>query len=114
MLQDVLGSWRIANVEVPAGAKIPTVTFVADGKVHGTAGINRYHSTIDIAAFDKGQWRPGPVMVTRMAGAPEAMQLEAAFLGALETATDLMLVDGRLQFRDGAQTLLVLEPLQLR
>lgn len=114
MLDDVLGSWRLADVDVPVGAKIPTVTFAADGRIHGNAGVNRYQATIDTVALAAGQWRPSPISATRMAGAQVAMQLESSFLAALGAATVVVLAEGRLRLEKDGAPLAVLEPLTLR
>ncbi|MGE3172695.1 MAG: META domain-containing protein [Planctomycetota bacterium] len=99
-LPDLTGSWQLA-APVPAGARIPTMTVGQDGSVHGNAGVNRYRGTLDATALGRGQWRAGPFAGTRMAGAPQAMQLEQDFLGALERADTAELHGDRLVLLQG-------------
>ncbi len=75
-------SWRLGainDVEAP-GEERPTIDFHADGTVSGGAGVNRFRGTwtqiVDLLEF-------GPLTVTRMAGPPEAMDLETRFLAVL-------------------------------
>jgi heat shock protein HslJ len=113
-IDDLVGTWRLANVEIPAGARIPTLSFGADGSIAGNAGVNRYGSAADVPALAMGRWRIQPLTSTRMAGAPAAMALEQQFLRALESATAIAIRDGLLQFTNGSAVLMVLEPLRVQ
>lgn len=59
----------------------PTLTLSLPDRANGFAGINRYFGTVD---FDRESMRFPRIGATRMAGPPERMELERAFLGALE------------------------------
>jgi heat shock protein HslJ len=67
------------KVEI-AAERAPNLTFDANGRVHGYAGVNRYFGECahrgDAVKFDK-------LGSTRMAGPPERMALEDSFLKAL-------------------------------
>ena len=94
---------------VPVGSPTgrASLTF-ADGTVSGCGGINRFGGRADI---EGDRIRVGPLASTRMAGAPEAMAAEDAFLRALDAARRWELVDGRLVLRDGAgEQVLALQP----
>jgi heat shock protein HslJ len=75
---DLLGDW---TVEGYAGA---TLTFVPDGTLAGSTGVNRVRGryTYDAAAL----LSVGPLIATRMAGPPEAMEAETRLLRALGQA----------------------------
>jgi heat shock protein HslJ len=60
-----------------------TVTFDADGRVHGSGGCNRYFGTSTIAA---AQLSFGPLGATKMACVPALMDQESRFFQALASA----------------------------
>jgi heat shock protein HslJ len=60
-----------------------TISFEADGRVHGRGGCNRYFGT---AAVDGERISFGALGSTKMACAPALMDQEARFFQALETA----------------------------
>ena len=60
-----------------------TITFQADGRVHGHGGCNRYFGSVTIAGE---QVSFGPLGSTKMACAPALMDQEARFFQALESA----------------------------
>ncbi|OQY07826.1 MAG: hypothetical protein B6I25_00725 [Planctomycetales bacterium 4572_13] len=61
----------------------PFIQFNADeNKVAGFASVNRFFGSVEIDGEGHVQW-PGPFGSTRMAGPPEQMKQEAAFLKAL-------------------------------
>jgi heat shock protein HslJ len=113
-LDQLLGSWHLAGAQVPAGARVPTLTFGGEGAISGNAGVNQYRGTVDALALQQGRWQSGPLAVTRMAGTQEAMALEAGFLQALSGARDVAVRDGMLELRSGDQVLLRFEPLRVR
>jgi heat shock protein HslJ len=109
----IVGSWSVRGVRVGDGvvssATDPdrTITFTADGDVSGLAGVNRFSGS---ARLDGDRLTLGPLRTTRMAGPPDAMDAEAAFLRALDDVVairldgdDLWLLDGD----DGTQVHLV-------
>jgi heat shock protein HslJ len=60
-----------------------TITFEADGRVHGGGGCNRYFGS---GTMDGEQITFGALGSTKMACAPALMDQEARFFRALETA----------------------------
>jgi heat shock protein HslJ len=101
--EGIVGTWAVQGVRIGDGvvssATDPdrSMTFSADGQVSGDAGVNTFSGT---ARLDGDRLILGPLRTTRMAGTPEAMDAEAAFLAALEEAVairlegdDLVLLD---------------------
>jgi heat shock protein HslJ len=113
-IDDLVGTWRLANVEVPAGSRIPTLSFGQDGSIAGNAGVNRYRSAADVPSLAAGRWLIQEVSCTAMAGPPAAMALEQDFLRALETANAVAIRDGLLQLAHGERMLMALEPLRVK
>jgi heat shock protein HslJ len=113
-LDQLLGSWHLAGVQIPVGARAPSLTFGDGGAISGNAGVNQYRGTVDAQALQQGRWQAGPVAATRMAGSQEAMALEAGFLQALAGAREVALQDGMLELKSGDQVLLRFEPLRVR
>jgi heat shock protein HslJ len=106
-IDELRGTWQLA-VAVPAGARIPTLTIGADGSLHGNGGVNRYNSAIDVPALARGSWQARACASTRMAGPPEAMALEQAFLQAIAQADNALLEGSILRLRRGDTALVEL------
>ena len=94
MIQKLTGDWNLSSLNgvdisslLPAGMRVPSLSFTPDGKVSGTGGINRLASSLDLDALSKGQFKLAPTASTKMAGSPEAMAFEDSFLKALGDAT---------------------------
>jgi heat shock protein HslJ len=97
------------TLEPRAGSKA-TLRMRTDGAVGGLATINRYFGSASFSEDGVVTWT-GPMGSTQMAGPPELMEQEAAFLRALESAmrwrlegADLLVLEGadgavRLTFR---------------
>ncbi|MFN0068031.1 MAG: META domain-containing protein [Limisphaerales bacterium] len=75
------------TVALPA-EKLPVLQFLEGGRVAGFAGVNRFNGAFTLRDGGVLEWSPGPA-VTRMAGPPERMALESAFLKALPATTRL-------------------------
>lgn len=75
------------TVALPA-AKPPTLQLLDGGRVAGFAGVNRFNGGFTLGDGGALLWSPG-MAVTRMAGPPERMALESAFLKALPATTRL-------------------------
>lgn len=105
----IYGGWTLDWLEgkevapmLPAGGKAPNMTITSDGKVTGFGGVNRFSGTLDRARLADGGFTLGPVAATKMAGTPQAMELEGGYFAALDKATSytvsakgLSLLDGR-------------------
>ncbi len=78
----------------------------ADGTLVGHTGVNRANGTYELSA-PAGIHVP-PLATTRMAGPPEAMDREQAFLGALAQADAWRLEDEKLLLLAGDEVVLTL------
>jgi len=73
--------WQVVSIDdTPVAEPAPTVALDPDGAVSGTTGVNRYRGTYELA---ESLLEIGPLMTTRMAGPPEAMDVETHFLAIL-------------------------------
>lgn len=97
-------SWNVTNynngvgaVTTPVEGSQLTITFGTDGTVSGDAGVNRYQGSVEI---DGEAIAFGPLATTKMAGDPDLMAQEAAFVKALEASTQWAVVRGMLELRD--------------
>ena len=81
------GAWRLATLtgaEIPAtipAVQHPSIEFTPEGRAAGKAGVNRWNGGYvrgdgDALTIDAGA-------MTRMAGLPEAMELEAKYVAML-------------------------------
>lgn len=84
--EQAAGNWAPILVHVPAlqgmvavGREL-TMTIIGD-KVAGHSGVNRFRGSVTL---DGSSLSFGPLMTTRMAGEPAAMELERAVLAALD------------------------------
>jgi heat shock protein HslJ len=106
------GEWTLdwmqgtGPVAPSTGRPAPSITIAPDGKVTGFTGVNRMSSSLDIARAAKGEFAMGPVASTRMAGPPEAMQLETGLLGALQRATRYRIDGDHLVLSDASEEVL--------
>lgn len=92
-----LTALTVKGKETPLPAtRRPTIQFGDNGAVSGMAGVNRYSTAATVSGKDSLAWT-SPVAATKMAGPPEAMALENAFLQALEAANKVELRDGKLK-----------------
>jgi len=84
--QALAGSeWRpvmLGELEAEGDKKL-FVQFDSEGKLTGHAGCNRFFASYEVSGE---RLRVGPIGATRMACEAPAMELEAAFLAALEGA----------------------------
>lgn len=77
--------WRLINLcgkAMAADAGV-TLSFLPEGRIGGRAAVNRYSGEFRLV---DGALKAGPFMTTRMAGPPEAMEREQAYLAALGAA----------------------------
>lgn len=111
--------WLLKNVTVDSQRVImhvdatQTLAFGADGRVTGYGGVNRFGGTYKFSPQGVLSF-PGPGLITtRMAGPPEIMDKERAYLKGLAQSTRAIVAkDGlQLQNEDGA-TVLVFEQIK--
>jgi len=99
------GNWRLVELDgaAPALARAPELQIEVDGTLRGFAGVNRFSGQAELEAFGQGEIRSGPMIATRMAGSPEAMELEARFLALLAAPLEWRRRGGELQLlQDGS------------
>jgi hypothetical protein len=92
----LVGPWTLVALDgEPAEAvgEAITLEIAEDGAVAGVSGVNRFMTRIETADLGEGRLAFAPAAGTRMAGPPEAMALEQAFLERL-TAVSTFAVDG--------------------
>lgn len=106
-LDELLGSWQL-EAAVPAGSRVPTLTVLRDGQLHGNGGVNQWRSSLDTGAAARGQWRASAPTSTRMAGPQEAMALEQAFLAAIASADEAEIAGEELRLKQGGRVAVVL------
>ena len=119
VLASLVGTWRLVSLNgqdiaprVTSLSKPPTIAFAADAGISGFAGVNRFTGRLDKSGLGDGAFKTSPLAMTRMAGPPEAMQIEGEFATALSKATAFMLEGDRLDLRTTASSLAVLERLK--
>ncbi len=73
--------WQVASIDA-ADVADPAPTLVLDpgGTVSGSSGVNRFRGTYELA---ESMLEIGPLVTTRLAGTPEAMEVEHLFLTVL-------------------------------
>ncbi|MCU1536286.1 MAG: protein of unknown function Meta and HslJ [Humibacillus sp.] len=92
-------SWVLERVGgEPVTGTAPVLDLGADGRVGGSTGVNRLIGTY---AVDGPVLRFGALATTRMAGPPEAMALEQAWLAVLVEEVPFTVTDGRLVLAPG-------------
>lgn len=97
----------IAGEPVPQNSKL-MVRFVADGEAHGFAGCNDFGGSLQRT---DSRIVVGPLQTTRKACGDEVMQLESAFLNALQSAASIEASVGELKVvGENGELLLDLRP----
>ena len=93
----------------PAVDSTLTVAFGSDGKVSGNGGVNRFMGDFESGAKSV---KIGPLQSTKMAGPPELMTQETAYLTALQNSTTWEIKSGTLTMRDagGAMQVVGIKP----
>lgn len=106
-----VGSWTLTKIEdenydLPTGTRTPTLTIGADGAISGIAGINRYNGKTNADAMMQGDWNTGGMIMTKMAGEPEAMTFEQRFIAMLQRADAISATKRTLDLMVGERELL--------
>jgi heat shock protein HslJ len=95
-LAGLVGSWMLVALDggtvEPLGEQI-TLDIGEDGTASGVSGVNRFMTRLETADLAEGRLAFAQAVGTRMAGPPEAMALEQAFLARL-SAVSTFAVDG--------------------
>jgi heat shock protein HslJ len=100
------GDWKLVKLgdEATGAGAMVTLSVAADGKVSGSTGVNRFGG-----ALAKEKKLFGPLAMTRRAGPPEAMAVEAAYTKALDEATRFAIKEDKLTLFAGDKARLVFE-----
>lgn len=80
---EMAGAWILVTVDgepVPKVGKQPMMEISDDGTVSGVGGVNRFNTQVEVV---DGRLSFGPTAATKMAGPPEAMDLESVFFARL-------------------------------
>lgn len=109
-MKHVTGEWTLTSL---AGHDLkgveeqrrPRLTIREDGQLAGFSGVNRIAGKPDWTGITTGAFRAGNLVATKMAGPPEAMKLETAFLDALSRADRIAIEDGSLVLSQGSTRL---------
>lgn len=107
------GAWDLVSIgDTPLPASItssdrrPSLLFARDGSVTGSGGVNRLSSRFDVEAVKAGKFSMRPAAMTRMAGSPEAMEIESRFTQALDKVNACSVTESSLTLSGGgAETL---------
>ncbi len=102
--------WQLVSIDgqpLPSGLKPPVIHFEVSN-VRGFAGCNRFTAPVKETA--PGEIDIGPAALTKMACAPDAMDLEQKFVAALDKVNRYTFLAGQLALswtgKDGSSTLL--------
>ena len=89
------------TVSVTEPMKTPSIRFDREvGLVAGNNGVNQFSGGYSLS---DGSVEFGPMRSTMMAGSPEAMEMEAAFMKALGAMTGWRIVEDRLELLVGGE-----------
>lgn len=105
-----LTAWSVSSVSA-SDVEI-TATF-ADGTVSGRSAVNTYSAPYTARTSDStssGTFTAGPVTSTEMAGSPDAMRAEGAYVTLLQQVDSFRLDGAGLTLADGAADQLIFEP----
>ncbi|MDZ4829282.1 MAG: META domain-containing protein [Phycisphaerae bacterium] len=90
--RDLVGDWTLLSFDAklvsvaPDAHNAPAMTVMADGSLAGGGGVNRWSSKVDVKALAKKRFEASMPFSTMMAGDPDTMKLESAFMRAITNA----------------------------
>ena len=99
----VAGEWTVIEIGgiAVAADRPPDLVIAEGGRITGFGGVNQFNTSVDAALLRNGWFAIGEIASTRMAGSPEAMDLESRYFNALRRTNrfyfdgeDLYLVRG--------------------
>lgn len=103
---DKLGGKDVASMLGMGGQK-PSLSFGNDGSISGFGGVNKLMGSFDPKDLLSGKIDLSKLASTKMAGPPEAMNLESAFTSALSKVSGFNFdKSGGLNLTDGKETLM--------
>lgn len=110
----IFGQWSLVSVNgesvdelLAEGMRTPGLQVNEEGDISGFAGVNRFGGKLDLGLVAVGGFSVGPIVATKMAGPPAAMELEKHVLAALGQADRFTVAGDRLSLLRGDDVLLV-------
>jgi heat shock protein HslJ len=93
--------WTVTALNTPDGSyplepTRPTFDCEPDGRISGSAGVNRYFGTFVMMNNGAIEWPSSHMGSTMMAGAPELLQQERAYLTAITKTNHIASLDNKL------------------
>jgi heat shock protein HslJ len=92
-LASFIGSeWKLVDLcgeAVPEDSRA-SLMFLPEERITGSGSVNRFNGTLRLV---DGSIEVGPLATTRMAGPPEDMERESAFMAALGSAKSISTID---------------------
>jgi heat shock protein HslJ len=107
--RDLRGRWFLVELEGvdlidldESGVRRPEILIDTEGAVSGFGGVNRFGASLDLDVLGVKRFSLSRITSTMMAGPPEAMEAESAFLQALQDTRTYTMADEdrRLELRD--------------
>ncbi len=108
-LGELVGAWILVTIDgepVPEVGKQPTMEISEDGTASGVGGVNRFNTQVEVV---DGRLSFGPTAATKMAGPPEAMDLESSYFTRLGTVLNYEIDGETLRLWAGDNEALVFE-----
>ncbi|MBX3353526.1 MAG: META domain-containing protein [Phycisphaeraceae bacterium] len=108
-MRPLVGKWTVVSIggrDMSTVERAPELEFTMMGGAVGFTGVNRYSTRATVGV--DGALTIAPGVTTMMAGTPEAMAVEAAFLNAMNTANGVLVGEGLLAFTRDGKTVMVL------
>lgn len=108
----LIGSWTLVALDggpVPEVGKTPRLEFFDDGSVAGVSGVNSFRTESEIVD-DRISF--GLMAMTKMAGPPEAMELESTFMTLLGSVSTFGIEGDTLRLWDGDNEALTFDRLE--
>ncbi|MBL9149188.1 MAG: META domain-containing protein [Phycisphaerae bacterium] len=102
----LLGDWTLVALDgapvttAPNAHNAPSMTVMADGSLAGGGGVNRWGSKVAVKGLASNRFEMSMPFSTMMAGDPDAMKLESAFMRALSSVRTYAIDNGRLTLRN--------------
>ena len=110
----IFGTWTLESIDGESIDKIlsmemqvPDMKISTEGSIAGFGAVNSFNGKLDLEVAKSGVFSSGPFAATRMAGPPEAMELEQRVLGALDKADSFTVNGNDLELLSGDEVLLV-------
>lgn len=90
--RDLLGAWTLLKLDgksvsiAPDAHNAPSMSIMAHGSLAGGGGVNQWGSKVNVKALTQKRFDASMPFSTMMAGDPDAMKLESAFMKAITNA----------------------------